>query len=143
MWLLAVLVAVLAGFISIRLLAQRASGEVDTAAERIVSVSNPAIQSLTSMRASVYQLELLLSGALDAGAPPDGPELETAVARLSADVQAYLDLPGLPDERGQRRVLHERHLRFHDEVIRLQGLLADGRTSEARSFFGRGVARGR
>lgn len=138
-WLAAILLALLAGFVSIRLLAQRASAEVDTAADQIIAISNPAIQALASMRASVFQLELLLADPAEEGHLPDAGELDAALTRLGEDVQRYRALPSLPGERDQREVLQQLHLRFDHQVIRTQELLALGRTVEAKAAFRKGV----
>lgn len=93
--LLVVFVIIVGSFSSAALLIQRASAEIDTLSESIVSRSAPSIERLATLRGSTLEIELLLSRYIHSrGAERErlGQALDTARARLDQEVQAYLSL---------------------------------------------------
>lgn len=93
--------AVVACFLAATALVHWQMRTVDHAASTIASETAPSIEALADARAELRQLHVLLERAAadaDAGRPIDGAAIARSQGALRDKIDAYLDLPVMPDE---------------------------------------------
>lgn len=137
--LVVVFTVVMGSFLLTALAVQRASREVDTLSDRIVSSSGPSIERLAALRSSTLEVELALSRYLHAapGRAALGQPLERALQRLNDDVHAYLALTDLPGEEQFENSVQQAWARFDESVRRTRELVDTGHVAEAEQRFAR------
>jgi signal transduction histidine kinase len=139
--LVVVFTVVMGSFLLTTLAVQRASSEVDTLSDRIVSSAGPSIERLAALRGSTLQVELALSHYLHdtprraAHAEP----LDHALGRLNDDVHAYLALTDLPGEEHHENMVQQAWARFDESVRRTRELVDTGYLPDAVQRFARVV----
>jgi signal transduction histidine kinase len=139
--LVVVFTIVMGSFLLTTLAVQRASREVDTLSDRIVSSSAPSIERLAALRGSTLEVELALSHYIHRSAdrPNLGASLDRALGRLNDDVHSYLALTDLPGEERYENAVQQTFARFDEAVRRARELADAGQTSEASQRFSRTV----
>lgn len=135
--LLFVFVAVIGSFIATQRIGHRTSGEIDSLATEIVQTTTPSIERLVAVRTSVHAARRAFerhSAADGSAKAATAAAARSALETLRRDVDAYLSLPVVPDERRHWLALQREWSRF-DENAR-HALAAsedlDGSRTEAR-----------
>ncbi|HMJ10990.1 MAG TPA: HAMP domain-containing sensor histidine kinase [Polyangiaceae bacterium] len=140
--LVVVFTVVMGSFVLTTLAVQRASREVDTLSDRIVSSSAPSIEHLAALRGSTLEVELALSHYIHQA--PDARSklnlaLDRALKRLADEVHAYLALTDLPGEEQYENTVQQSWARFDEAVRRTREQADTGNSSDAFQRFTRVV----
>ncbi|HJZ85470.1 MAG TPA: ATP-binding protein [Polyangia bacterium] len=118
-WLFAAFAATILCFFGSTLYVQSTQAAIDRDALSIAHNASPSIQHLSSARAELRHLEVLLETYLDdvdAGRPGDRASLQSTRAQIDAEVRAYLRLPTYPGE-------HELWLQVQHELAAVDAAL--------------------
>ena len=135
--LFVVFTLVMGSFLLTTLAVQRASREVDTLSDAIVSSSAPSIERLAALRGSTLEVELALSHYVHppSGRTPQAPPLDRAARRLHDEVRAYLALTDLPGEEHHENAVQQAWARFDESVRRTRELVDGGDVRQAAQRF--------
>ncbi len=139
--LVIVFTIVMGSFLLTTVAVQRASSEVDTLSDRIVSSSAPSIERLAALRGSTLEVELALSRYVHpaSGHGPPAPPLDRALRRLNDEVHGYLALTDLPGEELYENAVQQAWARFDESVRRTRELVDAGDVPQATRRFARVV----
>jgi signal transduction histidine kinase len=135
--LVVVFTIVMGSFLPTTVAVQRASREVDTLSDRIVSSSGPSIERLAALRGSTLEVELALSRYVHPapGRQPQAPPLDRALRRLNDEVHGYLALTDLPGEERHENAVQQAWARFDESVRRTRELVDGGDVAHATRRF--------
>jgi signal transduction histidine kinase len=139
--LIGVLAVVMGAFVLTSLVSQQTSAKIESLSDQIVSISSPSIESLTSIRSTVFEVQLALSESLHhaSGAANRLPLLDAPLKALEEDVQGYLSLPIIPNEEPYWRQMQTALVRFDDAARRTRELAHRGALADAQAEFVHGV----
>ncbi len=131
-------IGVIASFLAVAIVSERASEEIDSLSDNIAYNSAPSIERLAGVRAAAQDSELTLWRFMHAK-PADRPALSRAVdasrAKLDEEVQGYLELPTFRGEHAYWRRVRGSADAFDDAVQHTRDVATEGQGQAAAASF--------
>jgi signal transduction histidine kinase len=125
--------AVALTFLAAYVVSQQAMRRIDAASDDIAFNSAPSIERLAAVRTAVRHAEFLLGTALTLGDAKDRAAVDSALAQLNSDANAYLALPTFPGEKQFWGELNESIIGFNSAVQRVLAQSDAGAVGVSRS----------
>jgi signal transduction histidine kinase len=134
--LFTVFAAVIGSFLVATIATQRASSDVESLSDSIVSNSTPSIKRLAAVRGATLEVELALSGyTKNPAARSMAAQVDTSLRTLRDDIQGYLALPMFPGEKAYWAALDQTWVAFDQAVRRTKQLITRGAHLPASEMF--------